>query len=166
MKQSEMIKSQLDSIKAKLMEKASTQAKKEVAEKIASDLEYAVRHMDEGEYGVVFVRNIMVAMQLAKPGTSYTRLGNAIVRNTQRVLLSEIKSLVRGRKVEDTECTDKADTLLPGSRWYYMGWCVYLRRCVHDITVHFKCGKHGAMPTFDEMARELKEIIDEAEEAA
>lgn len=166
MRQSEVIKSQLASIRARLMEKASTQARKEAAEKIARNLEYAVRHMDECEYGQIFVRNIMVAMQLANPGTGYTKLENAIVRNTQRVLLCQIRSLMRGSKCEDAECTNVADTLLPGSRWYYMGWCVYLRRCVHDITVHFKCGKHGGMPTFEEVTRELKEFIDEAEEAA
>ena len=135
--------------------------KKQGVEKLMQDLRYCVEHMDEGEYGIVFVRNIAIAAGVAEG--EYTALGNAIVRNTQRVMIGRVKAVLNGHKEADPDCTNRNETLLPGSRWAYLGYSCYVRRCKHDVTVHFKCGKRGSVPTYDEVSGKLKGLIEEAE---
>ena len=164
MEKFEIMEFQLGKIEVKLTEKATTAQKKQVVEKLMDDLHYCVDHMDEAEFGRVFVRNIAIAAGVVEG--EYTSLGNVVVRNTQRVMIGRIKAILNGRREADPDCTNRQETLLPGSRWAYMGNCCYLRRCKHDVTVHFKCGKRGSVPTYDEVSSKLKGLIEEAEEVS
>lgn len=145
------------------MEMANTQRKQEVATQVVNDIRYAVDHMDETEYGIDFIHNLAVATGVVDG--EYNKIEDGIVRNTQRELIGRIQSLTNGRRQKDPDCTQKKDTLLPGSEWVYRGLWSFVRRCKHNFTVHFKCGKHGSVPHFEEVAKRMQELIEEAEAA-
>ena len=81
-------------------------------------------------------------------------------------MIIRMQSFLNGQPVADPDCTNFNDTLLPGSNWVYIDYCCYVRRCKHDLTVHFKCGKRGNVPHFETVTEKLRKLIEETEEIA
>jgi len=135
--------------------------KMEEAKELLADINYCLRHMEESAFGRDFLSNLLIAVG-AQDG-EYAKLSDYIVRNTQREVVNRMRALMTGKKVKDLECTDVRDTMLPGSNWIYRGYCRFMRRCRHDYTVHFKCGKNGNVPKFDEVATMFEELIEDSE---
>lgn len=153
---------QLKGVESKLNGMASTVRKEELVARLIKDIRYSLKHIDETEYGIDLIHNLAVATGVLDG--EYNKIEDGIVRNTQRVLLHRIASLQSSRRLRDADCTDIKDTVLPGSNWVYRGWCAFVRRCKHDFTIHFKCGKRGNVPHYEEVAEQMKELIEESEE--
>ena len=159
----ETMEMHLTEIEKMLREKATTAKKYEVVDVLLHDIQYCVRHMDVFEYGADFVSNLLKVCQMKKAG--YKALENQVVKNTQRVLARRILEVMTGREVVDCDCTDVKETVLPDARYLYQGKSTWLRKCKHDYTVHFKAGKNGNVPEYEEVTKMMSLLIDEAESA-
>lgn len=161
-----VLKKQLDLIEEQLRGMAKSQVRKEMVEQLVTDLRYALDHMDECHYGIVFVRNIMTYMEMSEHGT-YRLLSNAVVRDTMHFLMHEIDEVKAGKRLQDPNCIERKNTLLPGGKKLFRNHCGYIDACDDGTyTVHFKCGMRGGAPTFDEQAALAKKMIEDAERAA
>lgn len=154
----------LKQIEEKLLEKATTQKKRQEAEKIVSDIRTCLNFMSESYYGVVFVRNLKISVGAHKG--PYTSVDNTPVRNTQHELDLRIKAYLTGASLEDIDCVDHDNTLFPGATWVYMSDDGYICKCQRDLTVHFKVGLHGGMPEFEAQCKKYGQKIFEREKLA
>ena len=137
-----------------------TAKKQEEAQNLLTDIHYCLDHMDAAAYGKDFMHNLLVSQGLEK---DYRKIADSIVVKTQHVVLHRMKCLTTNHEEQDPECVNPKDTVLPGSKWIFRGYCSRIERCQHDYTVHFKCGVNGNAPKYNEVAKHMEKLIEEAE---
>lgn len=161
--ESHVLNMQLEQVVAKLREMATTKHKEEMAERVIKDIHYFVEHVDESQYGMYVVRNLMIYLGLDEKSL-YRILDNAIVLNTMRHIFHEIDELKAGKPLQDPNCFARKEGILPGSKKLYRGKKSYIDACEDgQYTIHFKVGVNGSMPTVDEVFELVQRIIETAE---
>ncbi len=156
---------QLEQIEAKLREMATNKHKEEMAESLIRDIRFFVEHIDECQYGVGAVRNLMIYLGLNEKGR-YAVLNNTTVVNTMRFILHEIDELKAGKALQSPDCLNRKETILPGGKRLYRGLCSYIDACEDGkYTLHFKVGINGGVPTLDEVFDLARRVIETAESA-
>lgn len=155
----EFIEIGMQRLEEALMGKVNAKRQEE-AKALLADIRYCANHMDATAYGTDFVHNLLVAAGLEK---DFRTIGDGIVVKTLHVVLHRMRCLTTNRAEQDPECVSRRDTVLPGAKWIFRGYCCRVERCQHDYTVHFKCGVNGGAPRYGEVAQHMQQLIEECE---